>query len=93
MVEDKHLDGQHAVEEAMSTSHLEFMFQYLSLLVAKALMRNCPKCQKGTQYFIQLYIPSLKRDLQRLSRTVVYVSQCRRDLLSPSVDKSRSVTR
>ncbi|KAK0190321.1 hypothetical protein F5146DRAFT_1043758 [Armillaria mellea] len=31
MEEDKHLDGRHAIEEAMT----------------KALMRNCPKCQKA----------------------------------------------
>lgn len=49
--EDKHLDGQHAVEEAMSTLS-GFYNGWLpsddhSLRKAAALMRNCPKCKKA----------------------------------------------
>lgn len=48
MEEDKKLDGQHAIEEAMSMYSFEFVLclAHLSTL-ARALMRNCPKCNKG----------------------------------------------
>ena len=52
MEEDKHLDGRHAIEEAMSAypsypilTTTDPVFQH----TARALMRNCPKCQKGTR--------------------------------------------
>ena len=49
--EDKHLDGRHAIEEAMSTFR-QFMHVFTPMILlfftpARALMRNCPKCQKG----------------------------------------------
>ena len=49
MEEDKHLDGRHAIEEAMSAFFrvLSLMNRFLFVL-ARALMRNCPKCQKGS---------------------------------------------
>lgn len=49
MEEDKTLDGKHAIEEAMSMYFFEFVQPCLahSNTLARALMRNCPKCQKG----------------------------------------------
>ncbi len=48
MEEDKKLDGKHAVEEAMSMCPWVFLMGFAHLnTLARALMRNCPKCQKG----------------------------------------------
>ena len=46
--EDKVLDVQHAVEEAMSSLFLFWASQTLTetAFLAKALVRNCPKCQR-----------------------------------------------
>jgi hypothetical protein len=50
MEEDKKLDGKHTIEEAMSMCPSRFVRTCLIILnaLARALMRNCPKCQKGT---------------------------------------------
>jgi len=50
MEQDKKLDGKHAIEEAMSMCPSRFVLTCLINLntLARALMRNCPKCQRGT---------------------------------------------
>jgi hypothetical protein len=50
MEEDKKLDGKHAIEEAMSRLSFELFVVPTHLdMLARALMRNCPKCRKGVQ--------------------------------------------
>jgi E3 ubiquitin-protein ligase RNF216 len=44
---DRKLDGKHAIEEALCWSSDTLRFNCSEILSAKALMRNCPKCQKG----------------------------------------------
>lgn len=47
-VEDRKLDGKHSVEEAMSwLSFVSLDVPTHPYTLARALMRNCPKCQKG----------------------------------------------
>jgi hypothetical protein len=78
MEEDKHLDGRHAIEEAMSAylsypvlTTADLGFQH----AARALMRNCPKCKKGTRPASPLP-PSIYQcfSLKRSSRKWGYVS-------------------
>lgn len=47
--EDKGLDGRHAIEEAMCMLNrfLLFGFNLCFSVLARALMRNCPKCHKA----------------------------------------------
>jgi len=48
MEEDKVLDGRHAIEEAMCMSTIFSFLEFLPIpSIARALMRNCPKCQKA----------------------------------------------
>jgi len=48
MEEDKVLDGRHAIEEAMCMSTIFSFLEFLLIpSIARALMRNCPKCQKA----------------------------------------------
>jgi hypothetical protein len=49
MEADKNLDGKHAIEEAMSRCSSRLVLTCLIDMntLARALMRNCPKCQKG----------------------------------------------
>jgi hypothetical protein len=50
-VEDRKLDGKHSVEEAMSwLSFVSLDVPTHPYTLARALMRNCPKCQKGGLY-------------------------------------------
>ena len=53
--EDKKLDGRHSIEEAMSASfflclaaRFFFFLELIVFFVAAAMMRNCPKCKKGS---------------------------------------------
>lgn len=50
MAEERQLEGQHAVEEAMCESIVvvSLKSRVNFPILARALMRNCPQCQKGT---------------------------------------------
>jgi hypothetical protein len=53
LVEDRKLDGKHSVEEAMSwLSFVSLVVPTHQYTLARALMRNCPKCQKGGRYIM-----------------------------------------
>lgn len=70
--EDKKLDGKHAIEEAMSM--LSFgssdVLTHPNIL-ARALMRNCPKCQKGARYLTFSAMVVLTSSVKHLSRNTV----------------------
>ena len=65
MEEDKLLDGRHAIEEAMSAFFhvlsLIRLYSIFKFMLARALMRNCPKCQKGPSVSSPIFLPSLRK--------------------------------
>lgn len=79
--EDKHLDGQHAVEEAMSTSsHITLRRSFLIFVArhkAAALMRNCPKCKKAFIKEGGVRIPAVLTNAPRITNIhTIFANQC-----------------
>ena len=73
MNDDRILNGQHTIEEAMCRINLAISNFPLTVTIAAALMRICPKCQKRTFTSFSIMpnsynpLPSIHQGIWRMS--------------------------